>query len=103
LSLLLAVAGCVAWGSVVSAICIGETFELSGRFAPYGAACKRGLDYAAANCGDTVAGKKCEFVYRDVQSDARATVSAFTVLSDARPHQLRHGSDRKPDRGGGDS
>jgi hypothetical protein len=41
------------------------------------------VDYAAANCGDTVAGKKCEFVYRDVQSDARATVSAFTELSDA--------------------
>jgi branched-chain amino acid transport system substrate-binding protein len=61
---------------------IGAAFELSGRFVSFGSACKRGLDLAAENFGPKVVGKKYEIVYRDVQSDARATVSAFTELAD---------------------
>ena len=60
---------------------IGAILELSGRFVAYGASCKRGIDMAAATYGDTVAGHKYEFVFRDVQSEARGTVSAFIELA----------------------
>jgi branched-chain amino acid transport system substrate-binding protein len=60
---------------------IGAILELSGRFVAYGASCKRGIDMATATYGETVAGRKYEFVYRDVQSEARGTVSAFIELA----------------------
>jgi branched-chain amino acid transport system substrate-binding protein len=60
---------------------IGAILELSGRFVAYGAACKRGIDMATATYGTTVAGRKYEFVFRDVQSEARGTVSAFIELT----------------------
>lgn len=66
--------------SAADTIKIGVPLELSGRFVSFGAYCKAGIQMAAELWGDTVAGKKVEFVYRDLQSDAQATVTAFTEL-----------------------
>jgi branched-chain amino acid transport system substrate-binding protein len=62
---------------------IGAVLELSGRFASFGAHCQRGINMATENFGVTVAGKNYGVVYRDVQSEARATISAFTELGSA--------------------
>lgn len=59
---------------------IGVALELSGRFVSFGAYCRDGIELAAERFGDKVAGKKVEFVYRDLQSDAQATVSSFTEM-----------------------
>src|ERR1700733_444749 len=62
---------------------IGAVLELSGRFVSFGAHCQRGINMATEAFGDTVAGKNYSIVYRDVQSEARATISAFTELGSA--------------------
>lgn len=62
---------------------IGAVLELSGRFVSFGAHCQRGINMAAEAFGDTVAGRKYEFVFRDLQSEARATVSAFTEMGNS--------------------
>jgi branched-chain amino acid transport system substrate-binding protein len=62
---------------------IGAALELSGRFASFGASGKRGLEMAAAKFGPTVAGRPYEFLFRDVQSEAQATISVFTALGES--------------------
>jgi len=59
---------------------IGVALELSGRFVAFGSYCKDGIDLAVKRWGGTVAGKEYEIVYRDLQSDAQTTVTAFTEL-----------------------
>jgi branched-chain amino acid transport system substrate-binding protein len=59
---------------------IGIALELSGRYSAYGAYCKDGIDMAAQAWGDTIIGRKLEFVVRDLQSEAQSTVSAFNEL-----------------------
>jgi branched-chain amino acid transport system substrate-binding protein len=66
--------------SAQETIKIGVALELSGRFVSFGAYCKNGVEYAAEQFGDKVAGRKVEFLYRDLQSEAPSTVSAFTEL-----------------------
>jgi branched-chain amino acid transport system substrate-binding protein len=66
--------------SAQETIKIGVALELSGRFVSFGAYCKTGVEYAAEQFGDKVAGRKVEFLYRDLQSEAPTTVSAFTEL-----------------------
>jgi len=67
-------------GSAQETIKIGAALELSGRFVSFGAYCKTGVEYAAEQWGGTVAGRKIELLYRDLQSEASTTVSAFTEL-----------------------
>jgi branched-chain amino acid transport system substrate-binding protein len=81
LGVAVAIAPAQAQAPVQAPIRIGAILELSGRFVSYGAACKRGIDMATATYGETVAGRKYEFVFRDVQSEARGTVSAFIELA----------------------
>jgi len=60
---------------------IGVALELSGRFVSFGSYCKDGVEFASELYGNTtVAGKRVEFIYRDLQSDAQTTVTAFTEL-----------------------
>ena len=59
---------------------IGVALELSGRFVSFGAYCRDGIVFAGERWGDTVAGKKIEFLYRDLQSEAQTTVTVFTAL-----------------------
>ena len=59
---------------------LGVALELSGRFVSFGVYCRDGVEMAGERWGDTVAGKKIEFVYDDLQSDAQTTVTAFTEL-----------------------
>jgi branched-chain amino acid transport system substrate-binding protein len=70
----------VAGPAVAQNLTIGAILELSGRFVSFGSHCQRGTDMAAKAFGDTVAGMKYEYTYRDVQSEARGTISAFTEL-----------------------
>ncbi len=59
---------------------IGFPFELSGKFVVYGAAGKRGAEMAL-EAFDYKAGRlKIEPLFRDVQSDPQATISAVTEL-----------------------
>jgi branched-chain amino acid transport system substrate-binding protein len=60
---------------------IGVALELSGRYAAYGAHCKDGVDMAGQAWGDTVIGRKLDFVVRDLQSEPQSTVSAFNELA----------------------
>jgi len=59
---------------------IGVPMSLSGRFVSYGASGKRGVEMAAEAFGSTINGRKIEFLYRDVQSDPQATMSAVNEL-----------------------
>jgi branched-chain amino acid transport system substrate-binding protein len=59
---------------------IGVVLELSGRFSAFGHTCQTGVKYASEVWGDTVAGRKIEFLHHDDQSDAAATVSTITHL-----------------------
>jgi len=59
---------------------IGVPLELSGKYVVYGEQGKRGIEMALDAYGPTVAGKKIEIVYRDVQSNNHATVTAVTEL-----------------------
>jgi len=83
LALGLAVASIPTRALAGDTIKIGALLELSGRFVSFGSHCQRGINMAVSAFGDTVAGKKYEFEYRDLQSDARATISAFTELGSA--------------------
>lgn len=62
------------------AIKVGVPMEITGRFAAYGTSGKRGVEMAAEAFGDTVGGRKIEFLFRDVQSDPQATVSVMNEL-----------------------
>ncbi|MGF7160399.1 branched-chain amino acid transport system substrate-binding protein [Rhodoligotrophos appendicifer] len=66
--------------SAEETIKIGVPMELSGRFVAYGGPGKRGVEMAAEAFGNTVGGKKVEFIYRDVQSEAQSTVSTVNEL-----------------------
>jgi len=59
---------------------IGVVLELSGRFSAFGHTCETGVKFASEVWGDTVAGRKIEFLYNDDQSDAAATVATLTHL-----------------------
>ncbi len=59
---------------------IGGIMELSGRFSSFGSHCQRGMTMVQEAYGDTVAGMTYHYEYRDVQSDARGTISAFNEL-----------------------
>lgn len=59
---------------------IGAPLELSGKYVVYGSQGKRGIEMALDAFGPTVAGKKIEVVFRDVQSSNHATVTAVTEL-----------------------
>ena len=82
--------GCAAalFGAIVSThayaqdtIRIGAPFELSGRFVAYGAQGKRGVEMAVDIYGGKIGNKKIEVLYRDVQSNNQAAVTAFTELT----------------------
>lgn len=82
--------GCAAalFGAFVSThayaqdtIRIGAPFELSGRFVAYGAQGKRGVEMAVDIYGGKIGNKKIEVLYRDVQSNNQAAVTAFTELT----------------------
>jgi branched-chain amino acid transport system substrate-binding protein len=77
------VVACVGSTARAQTVKIGAVLELSGRFVSFGAHCQRGINMATDIFGQTVAGKKYEVVFRDVQSEARATISAFTELGSA--------------------
>jgi branched-chain amino acid transport system substrate-binding protein len=59
---------------------IGGIMELSGRFSSFGSHCQRGMTMVQQAYGNTVAGLKYKYEYRDVQSEARGTISAFNEL-----------------------
>lgn len=59
---------------------IGAPLELSGKYVVYGSQGQRGIEMALDAFGPTVAGKKIEIVFRDVQSSNHATVTAVTEL-----------------------
>lgn len=59
---------------------VGVPMSLTGKFAAYGTSGKRGVEMAADVFGETVGGKKIEFLYRDVQSDSQTTVSVINEL-----------------------
>lgn len=59
---------------------IGAPLELSGKYVVYGEQGRRGIEMALEAFGPTVAGKKIEIVFRDVQSNNHATVTAVTEL-----------------------
>lgn len=60
---------------------IGAPFELSGRFVAYGAQGKRGVEMAVDVYGGKIGDKKIEVLFRDVQSNNQAAVTAFTELT----------------------
>lgn len=72
--------GPAATPAFAETIKVGVPMELSGRFVAYGAAGRRGVEMAAEVFGKQVGGNTLEFLYRDVQSDAQATVSAMNEL-----------------------
>ncbi|MBI4082539.1 MAG: ABC transporter substrate-binding protein [Candidatus Lambdaproteobacteria bacterium] len=79
----LALAAMVTWpalGQAQEPIRIGAPFELTGRFAAYGTAGKRGVEMAVDAYGKRVLGRPIEVKYVDVQSNAQVTVSAMTEL-----------------------
>lgn len=80
----MAVTGAIAAPASAETLTIGAILELSGRFVSFGAHCQRGLNMAAKAFGDTVAGMKYEYAYRDVQSEARGVISAFGELGGTR-------------------
>lgn len=59
---------------------IGFPFELSGKFVSYGTAGKRGAEMALEAFNYKAGAFKIEPLFRDVQSDPQATVSAMTEL-----------------------
>lgn len=59
---------------------IGFPYELSGRFVAYGAAGKRGSEMAMEAFKYKAGNFTIEPLFRDLQSDAQATVSALTEL-----------------------
>jgi branched-chain amino acid transport system substrate-binding protein len=69
--------GAIAQGKTVQ---IGFPFELSGKFVAYGAAGKRGSEMALEAFNYKVGNFTIEPLWRDVQSDTQATVSAMTDL-----------------------
>jgi branched-chain amino acid transport system substrate-binding protein len=74
----------LAGPAVAQTVSIGAIIELSGRFSSFGSHCQRGMEMAAKAYGPTVIGRKYEFVYRDVQSEARGVISAFAELGNTR-------------------
>lgn len=60
---------------------IGLPFELSGKFVSYGTAGKRGSEMALEAFKYKAGAFKIEPLFRDVQSDPQATVSAVTELA----------------------
>lgn len=59
---------------------VGVPMELSGRFVAYGASGRRGVEMAFERFGTKVGENDIQILYRDVQSDAQATVSAINEL-----------------------
>lgn len=66
--------------ALADTIKIGVPMELSGRFVAYGASGRRGVEMAAEIFGNKVGNSTIEYLYRDVQSEAQATVSAVNEL-----------------------
>ncbi|MCK9920265.1 ABC transporter substrate-binding protein [Microbacteriaceae bacterium K1510] len=60
---------------------IGAPLELSGRFVAYGAQGKRGVEMAVDVYGGKIGNRKIEVLFRDVQSNNQAAVTAFTELT----------------------
>ena len=79
----LSTVGVARQAAAADPIRIGAFMELSGRFSSFGSHCQRGIEMATAAFGDTVAGRKYSIEYRDLQSEVRATISAFTELGSA--------------------
>ncbi len=69
-----------AASATAQTLTIGGIMELSGRFSSFGSHCQRGMTMVQKAYGDTVAGMKYQYEYRDVQSEARGTISAFNEL-----------------------
>lgn len=59
---------------------VGVPMELSGRFVAYGAAGRRGVEMAFERFGTGVGNNDIQLLFRDVQSEAQATVSAINEL-----------------------
>ncbi|MEX4008500.1 ABC transporter substrate-binding protein [Neoaquamicrobium sediminum] len=59
---------------------IGVPMELSGRFVAYGASGRRGVEMALERFGTKVGDNDIQLLFRDVQSEAQATVSAINEL-----------------------
>jgi branched-chain amino acid transport system substrate-binding protein len=70
----------VARATAADPVVIGAPLELTGRFAAYGSPAKRGMEFALELYGGKVLGRPVQMQYVDVQSDPKATVSAFTDL-----------------------
>jgi branched-chain amino acid transport system substrate-binding protein len=60
---------------------VGAALELSGRFVAFGSHCKRGIDMASEALKLELPGTPIDFVFHDVESNASATVSAFTQMT----------------------
>lgn len=59
---------------------IGVPMEFSGRFVAYGASGRRGVEMAFERFGTKVGNSDIQLLFRDVQSEAQATVSSVNEL-----------------------
>jgi branched-chain amino acid transport system substrate-binding protein len=67
-------------GHAEETVKIGAPYELSGKFVSFGSQGQRGIEMALDAFGNTVAGRKVEFLLKDVQSTNQGTVTAMTEL-----------------------
>src|SRR5689334_6623134 len=71
----------VSQASAQDAVRVGVPLELSGRFVAYGAQGRRGVEMAVDIYGGKIGAKPVEVLFRDVQSNNQAAVTAFTELT----------------------